>query len=372
MCSCMVPDSTFARSRTSLIRLSRCLPLAKTSVKNCARSSSLTWSEGSSNTSEKPMIALSGVRSSCDMLARNSDLCRLAASICRPLSSISRNSRAFWIAKDRLSRKCFQQLDHLGTKLAGGFSPDNQGADDAVFAQKRNRQAGAKAEARQNLAHARRVNAGLRNIGNLNRLAAGCSAPHHAVAKTRRICPQGDYQFLFHMVRRAQQELFGRFVVFVNRSAVGAAQLHRVGDDTGEHGFKIQSRAHRLADLAERFQFSHRPNQLAGALLQFLQQTHVLDGDHGLIGEGGDQIDLAVAKTACIHSEDDNDTDRNAFSRAKAQPSIARKVRQSAPTSVIFRIRLEVGDVNYTALEHDPAGNRLPSGARRIALDEVK
>ena len=53
----------------------------------------------SCKTSEKPMMALSGVRSSCDMLARNSDLWRLAASICRLLSSISRNSRAFWIAR---------------------------------------------------------------------------------------------------------------------------------------------------------------------------------------------------------------------------------------------------------------------------------
>ena len=35
------------------------------------------------STSEKPMIALSGVRSSWDMLARNSDLCWLAASSCR-------------------------------------------------------------------------------------------------------------------------------------------------------------------------------------------------------------------------------------------------------------------------------------------------
>ena len=49
----------------------------------------------SPKTSEKPMMALSGVRSSCDMLARNSDLWRLAASIWRLLSSISRNSRAF-------------------------------------------------------------------------------------------------------------------------------------------------------------------------------------------------------------------------------------------------------------------------------------
>ena len=62
----------------------------------------------SPKTSEKPMMALNGVRSSWDMLARNSDLCRLAASICRLLSSISRNSRAFWIAKTDWVAKVFR------------------------------------------------------------------------------------------------------------------------------------------------------------------------------------------------------------------------------------------------------------------------
>ena len=52
----------------------------------------------SSSTSEKPMMALSGVRSSCDMLARNSLLCLFAISSCWLLSWISWNSRAFWIA----------------------------------------------------------------------------------------------------------------------------------------------------------------------------------------------------------------------------------------------------------------------------------
>jgi hypothetical protein len=50
-------------------------------------------------TSENPMMALSGVRSSCDMLPRNSDSCWLATSSCRLLSAISRKSRAFWIAR---------------------------------------------------------------------------------------------------------------------------------------------------------------------------------------------------------------------------------------------------------------------------------
>ena len=43
----------------------------------------------SRSTCEKPRIAFSGVRSSCDMLARNSDLCRLAASSSRLFSSSS-------------------------------------------------------------------------------------------------------------------------------------------------------------------------------------------------------------------------------------------------------------------------------------------
>ncbi|MBK7473615.1 MAG: hypothetical protein IPI73_26250 [Betaproteobacteria bacterium] len=44
------------------------------------------------------MIAFKGVRSSCDMLARNCDFNWLATSSCLPLSSISRNKRAFWTA----------------------------------------------------------------------------------------------------------------------------------------------------------------------------------------------------------------------------------------------------------------------------------
>ena len=57
-------------------RYSACLSLI--SPNSCLRS-----------TCEKPLIAFSGVRSSCDMLARNSDLCRLAASSSRVFASSS-------------------------------------------------------------------------------------------------------------------------------------------------------------------------------------------------------------------------------------------------------------------------------------------
>ena len=91
------------------------------------------------------------------------------------------------------------------------------------------------------------------------------------------------------MIGGAQQKLFGRLVVFVNRPAVGAAQLDRVGNDARQHGFEIQSRADRLTDFAERFELAHRACQFVGSLFQFFKQPHVLDGDHGLSGESFEQ-----------------------------------------------------------------------------------
>ena len=62
------------------------------------------------------------------------------------------------------------------------------------------------------------------------------------------------------------------------------------GKRCSQHGFQIQRGAYCLADFAERFELSHRSRQFAGSLLQFLKQPHVLDGDHGLVCEGLEQL----------------------------------------------------------------------------------
>ena len=81
----------------------------------------------------------------------------------------------------RLRRESFQQLDHLGTKLAGGFSPHHQSANNAIFAQEGKGQARAETIAPQHFAHARRIAVLIRNIGNLNRLTAVRGTPDDAV-----------------------------------------------------------------------------------------------------------------------------------------------------------------------------------------------
>ena len=79
------PASILDRSRMSLMSDSRCRPDSRMSPRYSACLSLISPNIRSERTSEKPMIALSGVRSSCDMLARNSLLCRLAVSSCAAL-----------------------------------------------------------------------------------------------------------------------------------------------------------------------------------------------------------------------------------------------------------------------------------------------
>ena len=112
-CSSIRPASIFDRSRMSLIRASRCRAARSTRSSGSSSSSRLKSRASSSSISVTPMMALSGVRSSWLILARNCDLCWLATSSCRLLSWISSNRRTFsiaitaWSAKVVTSSICF-------------------------------------------------------------------------------------------------------------------------------------------------------------------------------------------------------------------------------------------------------------------------
>ena len=85
------PASTLDRSSTSLISASRWLPDERMSSRYSSCFALSSPKSRCRSTCEKPMIAFSGVRSSCDMFARNSVLCRLAVSS----SPYSRRSSSF-------------------------------------------------------------------------------------------------------------------------------------------------------------------------------------------------------------------------------------------------------------------------------------
>ncbi len=84
----------------------------------------------SSSTSEKPITAFSGVRSSCDIEARNSDLCR-------PATSSSRKSCTFWIAIAPWAANVLISVERAIAELVDVLAPQRDDADDLVARQHR-------------------------------------------------------------------------------------------------------------------------------------------------------------------------------------------------------------------------------------------
>ena len=109
-----------------------------------------------------------------------------------------------------------------------------------------------------------------------------------------------------------QVKFLARFVVLVDGAAVHAGQLIGAGYDRAQNGSQIQRRADRLPNLTERLEFAHGPRQLGGPRLQLLEQPHVLDGDHCLIGEGPEQRDLLVRERSRLGAAGGDCADRAA------------------------------------------------------------
>ena len=80
-----------------------------------------------------------------------------------------------------------------------------------------------------------------------------------------------------------------------------AAQARRALGDGVQHPLQVGGRpADDLQHLGGRRLLLQRLRQRAVALLQLGEQAGVLDGDHGLVGEGLDQGDLAVGEGAWL------------------------------------------------------------------------
>ena len=117
-------------------------------------------------------------------------------------------------------------------------------------------------------------------------------AAQDALPLADRRAPGEGHHLLGQVVGGAEVEGFGRLVVLEDGAGVGPGQLAGAGHDGLEHRVQIERRAERPADLAERPKLAHRARQVLGPGFEFLEQPHVLDRDHRLVGEGGYEVDL--------------------------------------------------------------------------------
>ena len=137
-CSSILPASILERSRMSLMSASRWRAGAQDALERLDLVRRARGSRASSSSiSLTPMMAFSGVRSSWLMLARNCDLCWLASSSSRLFSSISRNSRAFWIASADCARTSAAARPVRSENSPRRLPPHDERADDPLLAQQR-------------------------------------------------------------------------------------------------------------------------------------------------------------------------------------------------------------------------------------------
>ena len=109
-----------------------------------------------------------------------------------------------------------------------------------------------------------------------------------------------------------------------NHSVPLVESQHHVINPTNPSGTLddgIEDRLHvrgRAADNAEHLSRSSLMlqglAQFCIAFLQFLEQTHVLDGDHGLVSKGFEESDLLISEWTDLRTMDRNDPNRITFS----------------------------------------------------------
>ena len=92
----------------------------------------------------------------------------------------------------------------------------------------------------------------------------------------------------------------------------------RALDDGVEHRLHVGRRAADDAEhLGRRRLMLQRLAQFRVALLEFLEQPHVLDGDDRLVGEGLQQRDLLLGERTDLQSANMNHPDGDAFAQQR-------------------------------------------------------
>ena len=194
-----------------------------------------------------------------------------------------------------MRRKSLDQVDGVLREGARRAAADHQQADDILSAQQRRYQQRAETGAQGDLVDMAEEASSLQ-VGDLDRLALREGLSDVRLIKADVLLRQRVNQLLIHAVGGAQMKFALHIVEDIDRASLGAGELHRLGDDGGEHGLEIERRVHRLRHFAERAQFADRAAKLIGALAQFVQQPRVLDRDDRLVGEVLDQLDLLVGE----------------------------------------------------------------------------
>ena len=227
----------------------------------------------SSSTSENPITAFSGVRSSCDMLARNSDLCWLTTSSSARLGLELAEQRAFHTASADWLAKVSRNSIVSSEKAPGRLAAHDQRSDDpspAEHGDGEHRPPAVVVQQLQVRVEVDRVEVGDRDRMPLQRGPAderGLELDPDPAQLAQELCAA--------RVGAAHGEAPLLLDVLHDRSAVAAREAHGVHDDVREHLVEHEARTDHAADLAQRLQLLDLAGELDAALLERAHEVHV-------------------------------------------------------------------------------------------------
>jgi len=146
------------------------------------------------------------------------------------------------------------------------------------------------------------------------------------------------------------------------RRLVGA-ETRRVGDHhLGQADDGVERGAQFVAHAGEKLRLVPvRQFELAALVLDFVEQPHVLDRDHRLVGEGFDQFDLLVSKRPHDSAVQVKHADRDRLAQERHTEQCAKSGFLLNFDQGVFRVGYNIDDLNRLALKQNSASYRPPT-----------
>jgi len=162
-----------------------------------------------------------------------------------------------------------------------------------VFPDKRNREERAQALSHVEGSCLRRDELPLvGDVGDLDGLPDCTSPTDRALAEPDRFRPHYRQVLGRYPVRAPRLEGLRKLVELVDDPTVATGELDSAANDGLEHGLERECGADSSAHFTERAKLRDRLREFAGACLHLVEQPDVLDRDHRLVGEDGDELHL--------------------------------------------------------------------------------
>ena len=107
--------------------------------------------------------------------------------------------------------------------------------------------------------------------------------------------------------------------------------------------------------------------EIVGARLHLVEQPHVLNRDHRLVGKGGDQLDLPFRKWPHGGPLQIDHTDRCSFAQHRNTEHCVDAADLCRPAKGVLRIGQDVGNLNDLAFQKRPSDYRSASEWNRMS-----